>query len=326
MGDPAARAFDARASIDETNRETVLIGLVGRGIGQSRSPRLHEVEAAHNGIRCVYRLLDTDAMGEPRPRFEEVLRAAEIAGFAGLNVTYPYKREAMRFLHEVSDPARMVGAVNTIVLRDGKRRGHNTDYWGFAESFRRDMDGAARDVVLLLGAGGAGGAVANALLDNGVGRLEIFDVNPEAARGLADTLSARVGADRASATEDLARSLAAADGVVNATPVGMAKLPGSPAPTELLSDRLWVADIVYFPIETELLRAARQKGCRTLCGSGMAVFQAVRAFEHFTGLRPDHERMKGNIRVLHRVRRARPGAEPASTDDPGRRLAPTGPG
>jgi shikimate dehydrogenase len=275
--------------------ETVLVGLVGRGIGQSRSPRMHEAEGAHFGLRYVYRLLDTDLMGEPRPGFEDVLRAAEIAGFAGVNVTYPYKREAIPFLDELSETARTVGAVNTIVLRDGKRFGHNTDCWGFRESFRRGMEGAARDRVLLLGAGGAGGAVANALLDERVGRLLIADTDREAAAELCQRLAARAGADRVEPVTDVAAVLETVDGVVNATPVGMAHMPGSPVPLELLTNRLWVADIVYFPIETELLRAARERGCRCLPGAGMAVFQAVRAFELFTGLKPDHHRMKATF-------------------------------
>lgn len=275
--------------------ETVIVGLVGRGIGLSRSPRMHEAEGAHFGLRYVYRLLDTDLMGEPRPTLAEVLRAAEIAGFAGVNVTYPYKREAMAFLDELSGTARAAGAVNTVVLRGNKRFGHNTDCWGFRESFRRGMQDAPRDSVLLLGAGGAGGAVANALLDEGVGRLMIADVDRGVAAELRTRLAERAGPDQVELAEDVAAAMDAVDGIVNATPVGMAHMPGSPVPLDLLTSGLWVADIVYFPIETELLRAARERGCRVLPGAGMAVFQAVRAFELFTGLRPDHHRMKATF-------------------------------
>lgn len=275
--------------------EAVIVGLVGRGIGPSRTPRMHETEGARFGLRYVYRLLDTDRMGEPRPTFEELLRAAEITGFAGLNVTYPYKREAIACLDELSETARATGAVNTIVLRDGKRFGHNTDCWGFRESFRRGMEGAARDRVLLIGAGGAGGAVANALLEEGVGRLLIADASRRTAEELVERIGARANRDRIELADDAAAAVAEVDGIVNATPVGMAHMRGSPVPPDLLTARLWVADIVYFPIETELLRAARERGCRTLAGSGMAVFQAVRAFELFTGLTPDHHRMKATF-------------------------------
>jgi shikimate dehydrogenase len=104
-------------------------------------------------------------------------------------------------------------------------------------------------------------------------------------------LSSRFGAGRAIAGADLPGAMANADGLINTTPVGMAKLPGMPLPADLLSPRLWVAEIVYFPLETELLRTAKQLGCRTLSGGGMAVFQAVDAFRLFTGLEPDPERM-----------------------------------
>lgn len=278
--------------------QAVIVGLVGRGIGLSRTPRMHEAEGASFGLRYVYRLLDTDLMGEPRPTFEDLVRAAEIAGFAGLNVTHPYKREAIAFLDELSETARAVGAVNTIVFRDGKRFGHNTDCWGFRESFRREMEGAAKDRVLLIGAGGAGGAVASALLEEGVGRVLIADIDRRVAQGSVHRLGARAGRNRIELAEDVAAAMAQVDGIVNATPVGMAHMPGSPVPLDLLDERLWVADIIYFPLETELLRAARESGCRTLSGSGMAVFQAVRAFELFTGLKPDHRRMKATFEAF----------------------------
>ncbi|HEU0222008.1 MAG TPA: shikimate dehydrogenase [Paracoccaceae bacterium] len=273
----------------------VLVGLVGRGIGLSRTPRMHEVEGARLGLRHVYRLLDTDRMGATPPPLAEILRAAEICGFAGLNVTHPYKKEVLALLDELSDNARAIGAANTVVFRDGRRFGHNTDMWGFAESFRRGMEGAPRARVLLLGAGGAGCAVAHALLDCGVERLLIRDAHAPAAEALAEALAARYGAARVGVLAELGASLEGIDGIVNATPIGMADHPGLPLPAELLDPRLWVADIVYFPLETELLGTARAKGCRTLAGSGMALFQAVRAFELFTGLAPDSEAMRATF-------------------------------
>ncbi|WP_321342256.1 shikimate dehydrogenase [Breoghania sp.] len=287
-----------RADEDGLNaggRDVALVGLVGRGIALSRTPFMHEQEGARLGLRYVYRRLDTDTMRAPAPDFAEILSAAEITGFAGLNVTYPYKREALAHLDSLSASADNVGAVNTIVLRDGRRSGHNTDCWGFAESFRRNMADAPREAVMLLGAGGAGGAVAQALIDCGVKRLFVHDIMEGSAEALVARLNDRVGAGTAEVAPDPARVIDAVDGLVNASPVGMAKLPGAPLPLSLLSDRLWVADIIYFPIETELLRAARERGCRTLSGSGMAVFQAARAFELFTGIKPDPERMKASF-------------------------------
>jgi shikimate dehydrogenase len=212
-------------------------------------------------------------------------------GFAGLNITHPCKQLVIPLLDELSPDARQLGAVNTVVLRDGKRRGENTDWWGFAESFRRNMAGVALDRAVQLGAGGAGSAVAHALLTLGVGRLTIHDVDPTRAATVAKALCERFGAGRAEACAELTAAIAAADGLVNCTPIGTAAHPGLPLPAALLRPTLWVAEIVYFPLETELLRTARALGCRTVSGGGMAVFQAVEAFRLFTGITPDSARM-----------------------------------
>lgn len=275
----------------------VLCGLVGRGIQLSRTPRLHEAEGARLGLRHVYRLLDMDEPALAESSLAEVVRAAEICGFAGLNVTYPYKIEALSLLDALSDNARRIGSVNTIVFRDGKRIGHNTDHWGFSESFRRGLGDAARRRALLIGAGGAGVAVAMALLDLGVETLAVHDIDKARANALVEKLRESFGQDRAVAVET-PQDAGVLDGIVNATPIGMAKMPGMAAPPELLSPGLWVADIVYFPLETELLARARAAGCRVLSGEGMAVFQAVRAFELFTGLEPDSAQMAATFRSL----------------------------
>lgn len=271
---------------------SVLVGLIGAGIQASRTPAMHEREGAANGLRYVYRLIDLDLLGLGPDALPDLLTAAERMGFAGLNVTYPCKQSVLPLLDDLSDDARALGAVNTVVLKDGRRVGHNTDWWGFAESFRQELADVRRDRVLLCGAGGAGAAVAHALLTLGTGRLAILDVEPERAERLAADLRDRFGADRAVAVSDAEAGLAGADGLVNATPMGMAKMPGTPVPAALLRPDLWVAEIVYFPLETELLRAARAIGCRTMGGGGMAVYQAVAAWRLFTGREPDAGRMR----------------------------------
>ena len=269
----------------------VLVGLLGQGIGLSRTPGMHMHEAAAQGLDLEYRLLDTAQTG-PAPELGPLLAGLEGAGYRGLNVTYPYKQRVMPLLDELSDAARAVGAVNTVVFRDGRRYGHNTDYWGFAESLRRGLPQADLSCVLLLGAGGAGGAVANALLDQGVGRLLLRDLDGDRAAALVAGLAARFGPDRVAQVTDLAQAAAQAAGIVNASPVGMAKLPGLPIDADLIAPRHWVADIVYFPLETELLALARDRGCQVLPGAGMALFQAVRAFGLFTGREADPARMR----------------------------------
>jgi quinate/shikimate dehydrogenase (NAD+) len=264
-----------------------LCGLIGAGIQLSRSPALHEREADEQGLRYVYKLIDLDKLGVGVEALPELLNAAKQMGFAGLNITYPCKQAIIPLLDELSEDARALSAVNTVVIRDGKLTGHNTDWSGFAEGFRRGLPDARLERVVQLGAGGAGAAVAHAALTLGTKQLMIFDIDPRRSAELAKNLG-----PRASAPGDLAAAMASADGLVHCTPTGMAKMPGMPLDTELLQRRHWVAEIVYFPLETELLRAARAKGCRTVDGGGMAVFQAVGAFHLFTGIEPDAERMR----------------------------------
>jgi len=273
------------------SKPSFLVGLIGSGIQASRTPSLHEREGDEQGLRYTYRIIDLDQLGLGLAALPELLLSAQRMGFAGLNITHPCKQAVIPLLDELSPDARALGAVNTVVLRDGKRRGENTDWFGFAEAFRRTMAGVALDRVVQLGAGGAGAAVAHALLMLGVRQLTIQDVDPARATALAAGLCARVGPDRAVACADLPAAVAAADGLVNCTPIGMVAHPGLPLPARLLRPALWVAEIVYFPLETELLRVARALGCRTRDGGGMAVFQAAEAFRLFTGITPDPDRM-----------------------------------
>lgn len=252
---------------------------------------MHQTEGARLGLRYVYRLFDFDALRLDDSVLPEVIAAAGRHGYVGLNVTHPFKERVATCLDGLAPEAEAIGAVNTIVLRNARSTGHNTDCWGFAESFRRGMDGARLDRVVLIGAGGAGAAVARALFQLGVGRLDVFDADPAKAAKLAGGLAAAFGEGRAFFAEDLQACMGEAAGIVNATPVGMAKYPGMPIARAWLRGELWVADIVYFPQETELLQAARAAGCRTLDGVGMAVFQAVKAFELITGVLPDAAEM-----------------------------------
>jgi shikimate dehydrogenase len=251
---------------------------------------MHEREGARLGLAYTYRLVDFDQLGLDDAALGEAIAAAEELGFSGLNVTHPFKQSVVSLLSELAPDAAAIGAVNTVVFKDGRRIGHNTDSWGFAESFRESMAGCGLDHVVQLGAGGAGAAVAHALLNLGVTRLALVDTATSRAEQLAESLNAHFGR-RVAASVDIDTEFAHARGVVNTTPVGMAKYPGVPFAPDLLSPRHWVAEIIYFPAETALLRLARERGCRTLSGLGMAVNQAVRAFELFTGIKPDKAAM-----------------------------------
>lgn len=277
------------------SHQQIRTGLVGDDIQGSRSPALHEDEAAALGLSLSYVRFDLADPATPQRSLKEVLVTAERDGFAGLNVTYPYKQQVIALLDELSPQAERLGAVNTVTFRDGRRKGYNTDWIGFRESFRRGLPEAPRERVVQLGAGGAGLAVGYALLEEGVGQLVVFDLDLSRARAFVDKLGDIFGPERVALGSDLAAALGAANGLVNATPIGMARHPGSPAPVGMLKSRLWVADIVYVPLETELLRSARALGCQTLDGGGMVVFQAAEAFRLFTGVTPDPERMRARF-------------------------------
>jgi shikimate dehydrogenase len=274
-----------------SSKRSVLVGLIGSGIEGSRAGRLHEQEGEQQHLRYVYRLIDLDLLGLTLCDLPDLLRAAQRMGFDGLNVTHPCKRAVVSLLDELSTEARALRAVNTIVFADGRSSGHNTDWWGFAEAFRRELAGAPLRHVVQLGAGGAGSAVAHAVLTLGAQRLSIVDLDRDRAIELTRDLCLRFGTGRAAVADDAATAIANADGLINATPVGTTKHPGLPIAPTLLSPRLWVADIVYVPLETELLKAARTLGCRTMAGGGMAVYQAAAAFRLFTGVEADTERM-----------------------------------
>lgn len=266
-------------------RPDVLVGLIGRGIQLSRSPAMHEREASRLGLSCAYVLIDFDAFGLEDSDVRAVLSAAAQLGFNGVNVTYPFKQSVMPLLDEVSAEAAVIGAVNTIVFGD-RMVGHNTDYWGFSQSFQAQMDGVRMENVTVFGAGGAGSAISAALVSLGARSVTLVDQDVARATELARRMASQ-GTTRFAVASDVRAAVEAADGLVNTTPVGMAKHPGSPFPAEWLKPNQWVADVVYFPRETELLRSARALGCRTMPGIGMAIGQAVRAFEHFTGRSAD---------------------------------------
>jgi len=271
--------------------DSYLVGLVGSGIGPSLSPALHEREADLLGLRYLYRRLDLDELRLPADAVGEVLAATRLAGYDGLNITHPCKQLVLPHLDRLDSIAEVLRAVNTVVFRDGEAVGHNTDTTGFARAMETGLGDVELDRVVLIGAGGAGAACAHALLRLGAGRIDVFDQEPARAAALAGQLGMDVG-------HRLDVALGAADGLVHATPTGMNAHPGLPLDAELLDPRLWVADVVYRPLNTALVQAARARGCRVLDGGRMAVFQAADAFRLFTGRTPDVDRMLRHFETL----------------------------
>jgi shikimate dehydrogenase len=281
-------------------RGRIEVALVGAGVGGSLSPALHEREGRLLGFDYRYDIYDLDDLGYAADDVGTLVARARADGLRGLNITYPCKQTVVAALDRLAPEAAALGAVNTVVFSGDEAIGHNTDSPGFRESFATGLPDAAIERVVVLGAGGAGAAVAHAILSLGAGHAAVIDSVDARANGLVERLQAHFGPGRASA-RDAARLdevLAGADGLIHATPTGMRDHPGSAVPAELLRPSLWVAEVVYMPLETKLLRDARRAGCRTLDGGGMAALQAAGSLELFAGVAPDRERMVGHLAEL----------------------------
>ena len=283
---------------------SILCGLIGAGIQGSLAPALQEEEARHHGLRLHYRLIDLDERGGEEA-LPALIAAARAIGFEGLNITYPCKQAVIPLLDELSPEARAIGAVNTVVREGSRLIGHNTDGSGWSWGFRRALPQADLSRVVLLGTGGAGAACADAVLRLGAASLVLVDQEPARAAALAQRLNENFSGKRASASTDLASALAGASGLIHATPVGMAKLPGMPFEASLLRPDLWLSEVVYVPLETALLQAARRIGCATVDGGHMNVGQAIGGFRLFTGIEADAARMDA---CLRRIVAGRPGS------------------
>ena len=276
----------------------LLLGLIGAGIQRSMSPALHEEEGRHHGLRVHYQLIDLDAARVGVEALPELMRAVRVMGFAGLNITFPCKQAVIPLLDSLADEARAIGAVNTVVREGDRLVGYNTDGLGWSWGFQRALPKADLARVVLLGAGGAGSACAHAVLRLGAAQLIIFDRDSARAAALAARLNQHLPGSRASATTDLSAALSRASGLIHATNTGMASTPGMPLDAALLRTSMWVSEIVYVPLETELLKAARRAGCATSDGGHMNVGQAIRGFKLFTGRDADAARMEACFRAL----------------------------
>jgi shikimate dehydrogenase len=270
---------------DDSSRR-FLTGLLGAPIAQSAAPAMHERAAEALGLHCHYQLIEVAGAG--RDELKLLLEGVRRLGFAGINVTFPYKEAVLDLLDGLSQPAARIGAVNTIVVRDNRLIGHNTDTSGFARAIAELVAGSSRGAVAMIGAGGVGKAIAFALASLGVADLRIFDREHAKAAHLAARLEGRTSAR---ATEHLEDALQGAVGLVNASPVGMLPDLGTPVPDEALHAGLWVADAVYSPLWTPLLNSARARGAKVMTGRELAIYQAADAFELFTGFAPSAAEM-----------------------------------
>lgn len=276
------------------------VALLGNGIKPSLSPALHMAEARRLGLDYEYRTVDLG--GRRAVDLGVELQRLEDAGFDAANVTHPFKQAVLGHVADLSPVVRRLGSANLVLLGDGRRTAHNTDVTGFRaalESFlgdRRIGDRRSGGTVLQIGAGGAGLATASALIDLGFDPVVVHDVVPAAVEAMVDRFPGALRGSGGSLDAWLPR----ADGVVHVTPVGMAEHPGVAFDVDRLGPGAWVAEVVYRPLETELLRRARARGLPTLDGGGMAVGQAVESLRLITGLEPDVDRMHAHFNQLVR--------------------------
>ncbi|MBV6656590.1 MAG: shikimate dehydrogenase [Devosiaceae bacterium] len=268
--------------------------LIGDGIGPSLTPALHTAEGQALGFPYRYDRIDTTEAPWRAMPLGEIIGWAQAEGYAGLNITHPHKAAACALVEALSGVAADIGSINTITFEGGRRTGFNTDYTGFSTALAEaDLPVRGKQIVQF-GAGGAGSATALALIDAGAS-LTVIDTVEARAKSLVSKLqTVRPGASVDGGT-NASEALKTAEGTVNATPLGMASHPGMAFEPADLKPSAWVAELVYFPLETALLQKARAKGLRTLSGKSMALYQAVEAFALITGHSPDRDRMRRTL-------------------------------
>lgn len=261
---------------------TRLAGVMGWPVAHSRSPVLHGFWLAAYGIDGAYVRLAV------RPEnLTRALKALPLLGFAGCNLTLPHKEAALAAVDEIDSAARAVGAVNTVIVRaDGSLEGRNTDGYGFLENLRTAVPQwhAAAGPAVILGAGGAARAIAAALIAAGVPEIRLVNRTPARAAALAKALRGNL---RGLPWEDRGRALAGAALLVNATSLGMVGQPALDLSLEALPLTAIVNDIVYAPLETPLLAAARRRGHPVVDGLGMLLHQARPGFAAWFGQEPE---------------------------------------
>lgn len=259
-----------------------LAGIIGWPISHSLSPKIHGFWLKTHKIEGEYLPLETDP-----EHLEYTLETLFERGFRGANVTLPHKEEAMKFMKFVSPQAEKLGAINTIIVHEnGDLEGRNTDMYGFTENLKAASFALKSDepIVAVLGAGGAARAVVAALQEMNFYEIRIINRTMDKARRLAEDLGGNINIFEWNESE---KAMAGAELLVNATSLGMEGQPPLDIEIDALSDKAWVADIVYAPLQTELLKRAAKRGNKTIDGLGMLLHQARPAFKAWFGVDPE---------------------------------------
>lgn len=269
------------AYVDTASGSSRLFGILGHPIGHSLSPLMHTLAFRHHGLDAVY--LPFSVAPE---HLSKAVAGAVALGMGGFNVTIPHKETILACLDEITDEARVIGAVNTVHVKDGRAVGHNTDGAGFLLALKSVETPVSELDTCVLGAGGAARALAAALLGAGCPRLVIANRTFTRGERLAAELQSRhPGAEvRSIGMADAAHAAHQSRLVVNSTSIGMHKGDDSPLPGGCLGPEHVVYDIVYRPLVTPLLREARAAGATTIGGLDMLIGQGAAAFTIWTGL------------------------------------------
>ena len=275
----------------------IRLGLIGDNIAASMAPALHEIAGRLCGLSVTYDLLRPVDLGK---RVEDVLRHCQGAGYRGVNITYPYKELVVEHL-QVDDPVvRSMGACNTVLFEaGGQPRGCNTDYSGFLAAYRNAFGDMPPGRVALAGAGGVGRAIGFALAELGAGELRLFDCDAQKARAVAEAICARHGVTRVEVCATTAEAAAGADGLVNATPLGMGGIGGCAFPGELIAGRRWAFDAVYTPVDTPFILAVRAADLLAMNGYELFLCQGIDAFRLFTGREIAEDRLRDALKRAH---------------------------
>lgn len=266
------------------NSKTKYIALLGCPLGHSISPAIQNAAFQDHGINNLYIPL------EVKPEdLGTVVKAMPKMNFSGFNVTIPYKIEIIKYLDEIDSLAKSIGAVNTVLIEDGKLKGYNTDGIGFLRSFEKGLGlGAEGKKIFILGSGGASRAISMTLAMNKVNKLYICNRTYEKAAALVVDINSQFGNSSIAVPmvyENMEEALKEADIFINTTNVGTyPNADEMPIDKGLLNSRLIVCDVVYNPKKTKLLQEADKIGCKTLSGRGMLVYQGAEAFEIWTGV------------------------------------------
>lgn len=270
----------------------IRLGLIGSNIAESKAPDLHAIAGRLCGLPVTYELLRPDDFGLS---FEDVLWQCRDAGFRGVNITYPYKERVVGHLAAADPAVQAMGACNTVLFEPGGPRGLNTDHSGFISAYRNTFGDAAPGRVAMAGAGGVGRAIGFALAQLGANELRLFDLDPQKARGLADAIGAVHGHTLVRISVTIEEAAGGADGLVNATPLGMGGIGGCPFPPDLIAKQRWAFDSIYTPMDTSFMLAAGAAGLATMSGYELFLYQGIDAFRHFTGCNVPEDRLRAEL-------------------------------